>query len=202
MRRLHRPPHALHALAIGTSAGLAEDLDPAALFESAKASYEAKKYGKAIADLKLLAGEVARRRGEVLKAFLPGAPAGWTAEEAEAADLAGGLFFAQGIQVRRRYTKGEAEGEAELIVDSPMLAGALAMMQMAGQMPGYSVVKVKGRTAILEQDKEAKSASVSIVLGGNTALLKISGRNVAKEDVVDVLGGAFDLDGLDKAIAE
>jgi hypothetical protein len=201
--RLRRTTAAALVLAALAAAGpgTAEDLDPAALFESAKAAYDQQKYGKAAADLKLLLGEIGRRRGESLKGFLPVAPAGWTAGEAEVTD-AGAVVFAAGLSVRRSYSKGDAEVNVELTVDSPATAGFMAMFQMAGQMPGYAVVTVRGRRALLELDASSKTGTLSLVLGGNTALLQIRGNGVSKADLVDVFGGATNLDGLDRALLE
>ena len=95
------------ALATGVGALVAEDIDPAAVLDSVKASYEAKKYGKALSDLQLVLAEIGRLRMEALKVKLPGAPSGWTAEEAEGQSGGGIAFLTMGTNVKRRYTKGE-----------------------------------------------------------------------------------------------
>jgi hypothetical protein len=185
-------------IAAGPGPGVAEDLDPNALFDSAKASYGQKQYGKAMADLRLLMGEVARRRGEDLKSRLPAAPAGWTAGEAESEVLA---FFSSGIVVRRAYTKEGSNVRLELVADSPIAASFASVFAMA-QMTGQPIVKVKGRQAILEYDAQNRHGSVKLVLASNTALLSLEGDGVSKQDLVDGFGNALDLDGLEKALQE
>ena len=185
-------------IAAGPGRGVAEDLDPNALFDSAKASYGQKKYGKAMGDLRLLMGEVARRRGDDLKTRLPDAPAGWTAGEAESEVLA---FFSSGIVVRRAYTKEGSNVRLELVADSPIAASFASVFAMA-QMTGQPIVKVKGRQAILEHDAQNRNGSVKLVLASNTALLSLEGDGVSKQDLVDGFGNALDLDGLERALQE
>jgi hypothetical protein len=180
-------------------AGLAEDLDPDALFESAKTAYGEKKYGKALADLRLLVGEVGRRRVLALQDLLPAAPAGYTAGEVESGDLAG-IAMGMGTTLKRRYTKGDAEISVDLSVDSPMIAGfAMAMNPMFAQAAGHTIVRVKGRQAMIEGKPGEGSATLRLLLASNTALLQVTGP--ARADV-ESLASATDLDRLEKALQE
>ncbi len=185
---------------LSSSPLLAEDLDPATLFDSAKAAYGEKKYGKALQDLNLLVKELGRLRMESLKTTLPGAPAGWTAEDVEGDSSAQGFaFFGGGISVKRTYRKGdETQVTVTLTADSPMAAAFSGMLQFVPQ--GSQVVTVKGRRAVLKFDKEDKSADLTLVISGNTALLQVEGRGVTREDVGTVFANALDLDGMEKAL--
>ena len=191
---------AFAGLALLSSAPLlAEDLDPASLFDSAKTAYGEKKYGKALQDLNLLVKELGRLRMESLKTTLPAAPAGWTAEDVEGDASAMGLaVFGGGISVKRTYRKGdETQVTVTLTADSPMVAGFAAMFQFA---PQGQVVTVKGRRALLEVDKDDKSADLKLLLNGNTSLLQVEGRSVTREDVGTLFANALDLDGMEKAL--
>jgi hypothetical protein len=179
--------------------GAAEDLDPDALFESAKAAYGERKYGKALADLRLLVSEVGRRRVDALREFLPGTTAGFTAGEVEATDLSG-LGMAVGATLRRDYDKAGARASVELTVDSPMVGAlAMAMNPMIVQASGHTIVRVKGRQALLEVPKGGGDASITMLLASNTASLKVSGPTKAD---AEALAGAMDLDRLEKALQE
>lgn len=187
----------------GSFAAYAEDLDPLTLFESAKASYGEKKYGQSMSDLKLLFNEIGRRRVDQLRLTLPAAPAGWTAEDQDGDSGAlGAMFWGAGVTVKREYKKGdEARVTVELNADSP-LVGMMGMMfsnpAMMGE--GASVVTIKGKRAVLQYEKEAKRATLQLLLNSNTTLLKVEGSSVSKEDVTNVFGNALDLNAMETAL--
>src|SRR5262245_33466457 len=114
-------------LLVGAVRLFAEDLDVPKLFDTAKASFGEKRYGKCWSDLQLIVAEVGRMRMESLKAVMP-SPAGWTVAEAEGENAGGFAFLAAGTHVRRSATKGE-EGklEMELWADAPAMLSGLTM---------------------------------------------------------------------------
>jgi hypothetical protein len=203
MPRLRLPRAALAAALVVFASSLAppggaEDLDPNALFDSAKAAFGEGKYGKSLADLRLLVGEVGRRRVEGLKALLPAAPAGFTAGEAEATDLSG-FAMAVGATLARDYEKGDARVRVEMLVDSPTVGMlAMAMNPTIAQASGHSIVRVKGRMALLEAPKGG-DASLTLLLASNTASFKVTGPTRAD---VEALANAADLDRIEKALQE
>ena len=182
----------------------AEDLDVPALFGSAKASFEAKKYGKTMADLNLIAGEVGRLRVEVLRKTLPAAPSGWTADEAEGNAGIGALALGGFTAVNRRYAKGDdVSVRVELLADAPaVVAGVQSVLSMAGMMgAGVKVITVKGRKALLQMNDDGKSGSLTILLTPPNSMLKLEGNGTAKAEL-EAFAGGFDLDALEKAVAE
>jgi hypothetical protein len=184
-------------------AARADDLDVPALFGSAKASFEAKKYGKAMADLALIAGEVSRLRVETLTKVMPAAPAGWTADEPEGNAGLGFLAMGGFTQVTRRYAKGdEVSVRAELYADAPTIASQFQMLLAnAGMMGGaVKVVTIKGRKAILQMQGD-KSGSLTVILATPNSIVKFEGNGTTKPEL-EALAGAFDLDAVEKAIAE
>ena len=193
------------ALATGVGALVAEDIDPAAVLDSVKASYEAKKYGKALSDLQLVLAEIGRLRMEALKVKLPGAPSGWTAEEAEGQSGGGIAFLTMGTNVKRRYTKGEQSSmEIELWADAgTMLMGVQMLLSNPAFVPqGQQIVTIKGRRAVLEFHKDDGRGTLTILLNAAGSMVKIEGSTITKADLTDVFGGALDLDAIEKAIQE
>jgi hypothetical protein len=207
--RIGRPVLA-SVLALGLLAGgavrlFAEDLDVPKLFDSAKASFAEKRYGKCWSDLQLVVAEVGRMRMEALKTVVPGGPTGWTAAEAEG-DAAGGFaFLAAGTHVRRSATRGE-EGrlEVELWADAPaMLSGVTMLVSNPAFVPaGSKIVTIKGRRALLEYRKDDKSGKLSIVLGPPGSLLQVDARGVTNAELADTIPASFDLDAIEKAISD
>jgi hypothetical protein len=179
-------------------------LNPADLFKSAKEAYDGKKYGKALQELNLLVGAVGKMRVKQLKAALPDAPAGWTAEDAKGEGYAPG-FIATGISVKRRYTKGENTNvELELVSDSPMVGMIAPMLTNPAFFQGQEntqLVTYKGKRAILEFNKESKSGSIKMLLSNNSTLLTLTGNEVAKADL-EAFGKGIDYDKLEKALQE
>ena len=90
------------------------------------------------------------------------------------------------------------------MADAPALMGSIQMMvQMAAMSGGkQKVVTIKTRKAVLELDAENKSGTLTILLSTPNSMLTLRGNGVTKADLVDVFGGALDLDGLEKTIAE
>jgi len=180
----------------------AEDLDVPALFGSAKASFEAKKYGKAMADLNLIAGELGRLRVEVLTKALPAAPSGWTADEPEG-NAGIGAFAIGFAQANRRYAKGDdVSVRVELYADAPaMVAPVQSLLSMAGMMGGaVKVVTVKGRKAVLQMNGD-KNGSLMVLLAPPNSMLKFEGQGTPKGDL-EAFAGGLDLDAIEKLVAE
>ena len=200
---LRRPLIALSLLLGGAFAGvaLAEDLDVNALIDSAKASVGEKHYGKALGDLNLAVGELARLRMEALKLLVPNGPEGWKGEEIEGqTGVALGMLPSM-TTIKRRWAKGEETSvELEMYADAQSFFAAF-QMQLTFTPAGSQVVMIKGRKAVLELNKEEKSGSLTIFLNATNSVIKLQGRGVTKADLVDAIGGAFDLDAIEKTIS-
>lgn len=191
------------ALAVGAATLSAEDLDPLKLFESAKQHHAEKRYGRCLADLQLLVGEVGRLRVETIKGLFPATLSGFSAEEAEGTMGGGMALLGAGTQVKRTYRRDESSLETTIWAD----AGAiLSGFQMLIQNPaligeGRQLVTVKGRKALLEYDKNAKRGTLTVILASVTGMVQLSGAEFTKDEFVDKLGGAFDYDRIEKELA-
>lgn len=197
------PLVAAAALCAAANRLLAEDLDVPALLDGVKAAVQEKRYGKAMSDLQLVVAEVGRLRGEALKAKLPAAPKDWTAGEAEIETGGALAMLGGGSIVKRSYTKGDATAEVQIVADAgPLLAGVQMLMSNPALVQGnYRIVTIKGRRALLEWDEGEKRGELTIVPGSASSMVKVEARGVSKAELTDTFGGALDLDGIEKAIA-
>ena len=181
----------------------AEDLDVGKLLDEAKAANAGKHYAKALQALSLATAEVSRLRLDGLKTLFPAAKEGWEAGEVEAQAVGALLGAGAGFStLKRTYHKGETSVEVELTTDSPMFATVQMMATGAYVQPGTQVITVKGRKASVKLEKEQKSGELFIILNAGNAVLTIRGQQVGKAELVDVIGGSFDLDALEKAIVD
>jgi hypothetical protein len=200
-----RPLLAVALLAVGAvGSARADDLDVPALLDGAKTSFAAKKYGKCLGDLQMVLGEVGRMRMEVLKGLLPGAPEGWTAGEPEGQSQAGIAWFVAGTQVKRNYTKGESNADVEIWADAgTVMASFMMLASNPAFLPqGSKIITVKGRKTIFEWRKDDKAGKLTILLNTPNAFMTVEARGVEPKELSDGFPAKFDLDAIERAIAE
>lgn len=182
---------------------LAEDLDPIQLFDSAKGHCAEKRYGKCLADLQLLVGEVGRLRADVIKGVFPAAPDGWKAGDAEASVQGGLAMLGVGTQVKREYTSGDDKRATMTVTTDAgaMMQGFVMLFQNPAFLgEGKRIVTVKGRKALLEWEKGATSGTVTILLGVPGSMIQVEGSGVTDKVLQDVLAGAIDVDAVEKTL--
>jgi hypothetical protein len=183
-----------------TTSSTAEDVDLGKTLDGVKTAIAEKRYGQAVTDLQVVMAEVVRLRAEGLKALLPPAPAGWTAEEATSTDAA--AFAMQlGMVVRREYRKADGPSVSiEVTIGAPwvaMLQTQLSNPMLAGA--GMKVVTVKGRRGLLEHDAAEKRGTLQVLLQAGGSVVKFEGRDVSRDDLEKTFAGAFDFDAAEKA---
>ena len=205
MKRNHRFLLPALAVVLGavTTRLFAEDLDPLKIFDSAKQNCAEKHYGKCLADLQMLVGEVGRLRSDGLKALFPAAPPDWKAGEAEAISNGGLAMLGAGSQVKREYTKGD-DKRAQITLTTD--AGAMMQMVTMGfQNPaflgeGKRIVTIKGRKAILDWQKDATSGNLMVLLNVPASMVQIEASGITSKEIQEVIAGAIDFDALEKGI--
>ncbi len=183
----------------------AEDLDPLKLFDSAKGHCTEKRYGKCLADLQLLVGEVGRLRADVIKRLFPAAPEGWKAGEAEGSVQGGLAILGVGTQVKREYTSGDDKRATMTVTTDAgaMLQGFAMLLQNPAFLgEGKRIVTIKGRKAILEWEKGATSGNLMMLLSVPGSMLQVEANGVTDKVLQDVLAAAFDVDALEKALQD
>lgn len=151
--------------------------------DEAMKAYKENDFATAAQGLEAAAQLIRQKRAEGFKAYLPGAPAGWTAEDA-ASSAAGAGFFGGGVTAERNYTKGDASVSVKLVTDSPMLQGMLMLVNnpMFASSDGGKLERIKGQKAIVKHDATGKSGSINIVVAGSL-LVTIEGSNVTAADL-------------------
>jgi hypothetical protein len=167
------------ALACSGPALRADDVTDS--IDEAVKAYKANDFSAAAQALDAAAQLVRQKRGELFKALLPAAPAGWTAEEATS-QSAGAAMFGGGVTAERHYTKGDASITVKLITDSPIMQGVMMMMgnSMFANSDGGKLVRIKGQKAIFKNKNG--SGSVNIVVNG-TLLVQIEGSGLTDADL-------------------
>jgi len=196
-------PVALVLVGAASARLFAEDLDPLKLFDSAKASCQEKRYGKCLADLQLLVGEVGRLRTDSMKPLLPKPPEGWTADEAEAASNGGAFMFGAGSQVKREYKSGDSKTCRMTLstdVGAIMSGWTMLLSNPAFLGEGKRIVTIKGRKGLLDWEKGADHGSLMLQLGVPASMIQLEASGVTDKEIQDVLAGALDLDAIEKAL--
>jgi hypothetical protein len=146
--------------------------------DEAKKAYEDKDYAGAVQALEAAAQLVRQQRAEGFAKFLPAAPSGWTAEDADSS-AAGASMFGGMVSAAREYRKGDANVNVQFVTDSPMMQSVLMMynMPMMAGSDGGKLERIKKQKAIVKYDKDDKRGSINIVVGG-TMLVTIEGNDV------------------------
>ena len=196
-------PVALLIVAAASARLFAEDLDPLKLFDSAKTNCQEKRYGKCLADLQLLVGEVGRLRTDAMKPLFPKPSEGWTAEEAESAANGAAFMFGAGSQVKREYKAGDAKRCLMTIstdVGAMMTGITMLMSNPAFLGEGKRIVTIRGRKALLDWEKGADHGTLTIQLGVPASMVALEANGVTDKEIQDLLGGSIDLDALEKAL--
>jgi hypothetical protein len=134
-------------------------------------SYDAKKYGAALSELKTMAAELGKLRGAQLFDALPAVPNGWESpdQRAQDGDVTGfGMLGMSGT--KRDYTrKGDdnVRMTITLMGDSPIVAGLAPLLSNPQLLGGEAeVVTFGAHKGMLKADKEEKSGSLQLVVGG------------------------------------
>lgn len=150
--------------------------------------YEQGQYTQAVQALDTASQMIRQKRGEQIKGILPEPQAGWTAEEPEV-QAAGAALLGGGITVERSYHRGESSVTVNIVAESPMIQAMTALFTnpiLASSGKG-KIEKIKGRTALVEYDKEDRSGSVKILVE-NRMLITIEGSGVNLEDLKGYAG--------------
>ncbi|MSP02899.1 MAG: hypothetical protein EXR07_17925 [Acetobacteraceae bacterium] len=155
-------------------------------------------YGKkdmptAIAGLEAALNLLRQGRADTYGRLLPGAPAGWRADEVET--IAIGLAMAGGgTGASRKYHKGDDTVTVSILADSPMMQAlsAFASSGIAGAAGGRTQI-VNGRRTIYMKDDGSFSALV-----GDRIMVRVEGRGLPEATLKQFLT-AVDFAAVEKA---
>lgn len=172
----------LVALAIGAGApaALADDIGDA--IEEARRAYRANDLAAAKAALDVASQLIAQRSATGLSRFLPAAPTGWTADEAET-DASAAAMFGGGLIAKRRYSNGSREATVQVLANSPLIAQMAPLFSNAQLLGAMGrVFRVKGKTALLARD-----GNIQVLLGRTLVTIEGSANEQEKRALLDAL---------------
>ena len=180
-----------------SSVGQPAQDDVLATIEQAVKQYKAGDLAGAASNMDYAAQLIRQKKSEKMKSLLPEPLAGWQAREANAQAM-GTAVFGGGVTVSRKYTRGPATVEVEIVSDSPVLQSVMMMLNnpMFAGAGGGTLETIKGQRAIVKYNKGNHSGDVNIVVAGRF-MVTVKGRNVQRQDLIGY-AGAVDYQGLSK----
>jgi hypothetical protein len=164
--------------------------------DSARVFYQKGDIARAAHELEAALLDLQGRLGRGLAELMPVAPTGWQAEESEILGLGG---VGGGLSVTRAYTKADASLNASIILDSPAVEAAAALMVSSVPPPNSRRVKVGTDDALLRWDGNARSGEITIVVG-DRVLVQIEGDNLSGGDQLLELARGFNVPAIRKLI--
>lgn len=151
--------------------------------EEAVKSYKAGDYSGAASGLDFAAQQIRQLQAGRVSEALPAPLKGWEAEDVETTAM-GGAMFGGGISAARNYSKGNTNVEITILSDTPMLQGALMMINNPVMVTssGQKLTRIKGKKAIVNFDNGNRSGEINVVVA-NSILITVRGSDATLEDV-------------------
>lgn len=141
--------------------------------------------------------DLQERLGQNLAQAMPPVPAGWQAEDPEIEGLGS---VGGGLSVTRAYTRDDSSLNVSIILDSPAVDAAAALLVNPTAQPNLKRVKVGAEDALLRWDPAARSGEVTLVVA-NRVLLQIEGDSLANGDALVDLAKGFNLAAVRRLLA-
>lgn len=138
---------------------------------------------KAIESLNTAVQLIQQAKAKSLEQLLPQAVSGWTAGQAESTAV-GAAMFGGGITVEKRYTKGDSVISIQIVTDSPMLQGMMALFSnpMFATSSGGKLEKIAGQKVISTYDASNQSGEYQIAVA-NKYMITLKGEKVSAEEM-------------------
>lgn len=138
---------------------------------------------KAIESLNTAVQLIQQAKAKNLEQLLPQAVSGWTAGQAESTAV-GAAMFGGGITVEKRYTKGDSVISIQIVTDSPMLQGMMALFSnpMFATSSGGKLEKIAGQKVISTYDASNQSGEYQIAVA-NKYMITLKGEKVSAEEM-------------------
>lgn len=151
--------------------------------DSAGSAYSKGDLSRAAQDLGAALAAVQERLGHKLIEYLPLAPAGWGIEPPEVMGLGS---VGGGLAVTRAYVGRDASLNVSIILDSPAVEAAAALIAnpaATAAQPNVTRLKVGSEEALMRWDGTIRSGEITIVLG-NRVLLEVAGDNLTESKIL------------------
>lgn len=163
--------------------------DVPARIDAARAAFQKGDLPRAARELDAALRQLHERLGHSLAETLPPPLIGW---QADASEIQGLGQVGGGLSVTRAYSHNESSLNASLILDSPAVEAAAALLAnpaATAAQPNMKRVRIGAEDALMRYDNSTKSGEITLVLGSRV-LLEIEGENLANGDVLmDVAKG-------------
>ncbi|QCK86135.1 hypothetical protein E8L99_10420 [Phreatobacter aquaticus] len=166
--------------ALAVAPAFADDISDA--IDEARRAYQANDLNAAKSALDVASQLIAQRNASGLAQYLPPAPNGWQAGEAET-DASTAAMFGGGVIAKRRYSMGGRDITVQLLANSPLflqLAPMFSNAQLLGAMG--RVFRVKGKTALLGRD-----GNIQMIVGKALIMIEGSGTETEKRSFLEAL---------------
>lgn len=157
--------------------------DVPARIDAARAAFQKGDLPRAARELDAALRQLHERLGRSLAETLPPPLNGW---QADASEIQGLGQVGGGLSVTRAYSHNESSLNASLILDSPAVEAAAALLAnpaATAAQPNMKRVKIGAEDALMRYDNSTKSGEITLVLGSRV-LLEIEGENLANGDVL------------------
>ncbi|MDD5720511.1 MAG: hypothetical protein PHQ53_12570 [Candidatus Krumholzibacteria bacterium] len=143
--------------------------------------YKSGDFAGAASELEFAAAQIRQLRAGEVSGALPKPLAGWTAPDAETSAM-GTAFFGGGTSASRKYTKGDASVEVQIVTDSPMLQGVTMLLNNPTLLgaSGQKLIRVKGNKAALEWEND--HGTIQVVVAGSV-LVSVTGYECKQDDL-------------------
>ncbi|MEZ5448439.1 MAG: hypothetical protein R3E95_00405 [Thiolinea sp.] len=166
--------------------------------QEASEAYAQGEHSAAIESLNYAVQLIQQKKGKGLEALLPVAPEGWSAEEAESTAV-GAAMFGGGVTAERRYTRDGSSVTVQIVTDSPMLQGMLALFSnpMFASSAGGRLEKIAGQKVMANYEKDRQSGDYKIAVD-NRFLVTVTGEKVS-QDEMKAFVEAIDFDAMKKS---
>jgi len=152
------------------------------LEESIKA-YKDGDYVQVKEDLTYVLELLKQKKGEMLKAFLPDALEGWSAEVATL-ETAGSGMLGGGTSVSRIYKKDKSKIKVSIVTDSPLMQSIGMMMSNPMFASGGKLKRINREKAIIEYDEKEESGELRMVFE-KRYLITVEGDKITEEDLIN-----------------
>jgi hypothetical protein len=157
--------------------------------------YKEKDYVEAKSSLEYAAQLIGQMRSEGLQAFLPEPLSGWKADEAISQNI-GPAMFGGMTGASRNYRKDNGHIKIEIMGDSQMMQGVMAMMANPAYATadGGKLKKIKRQKAVIKYSPSNSNGEITLVVG-QKYIVKLEGRQIKEQDLIDY-ASAIDYKGL------
>jgi hypothetical protein len=169
------------SVAVMSTPLLADDVTDS--IQEATEAYESGDIAAAVDSLNYAVQLLQQKKGASLAELLPEPLDGWSADAAESASV-GAAMFGGGLTAERSYRKDKSSVDIQIVTDSPMLQGMMAMFSnpMFASSSGGKMTKINKQKVILKYDEAKKDGEIQIMVK-NRYMVTVSGDNVSEDEL-------------------